>query len=209
MLNEPVDEKWLAHKLDSELDNWEDKIYYVPAGLSQVGLSCIGDQIIVLEDKFRTGFECSKCDGEGYSEEDCDFCKGTGKENAGTDQESLCRICCPRNLVDSGQYTPGKRLCDNCQGKGSLIIAPQISQQKPSIGVIVSTGPDVYPDCRVINRVTGQRWAYPMKIGDRLLYSRFAGSGIELKQKKILRVMHAHEAMCKIYGQAKLGDFTR
>jgi co-chaperonin GroES (HSP10) len=192
--------------LPTECVAWEDKIYNIKIGLGEVGLASIGDQIIVLEDKYRSGYECSKCDGEGYSDEACEYCKGTGKEPG---QETLCRICCPRNLVDSGKYTPGKRICDNCGGKGSLIVAPQISERKPSSGVIVSTGPDVYSDCRIVNRITGQRWAYPMKIGDRVLYSQFAGSAIYLKQKDLIRVLHAHEVLCKLYGQAKIGDFTR
>lgn len=190
-------------------DTWNDQIYHINLGISSVGLSCIGDQIIVLEDKFRTGYECSKCDGECYLDEKCEFCNGTGKENYGTEQETICRMCCPRNLMDSFGVIPGKKICDRCGGKGSVIIAAPISQQKPSSGLIVSTGPDVLPDCRVINNITGQRWSYPMKIGDRVLYSRFAGSAIELKQKAVIRVLHAHEVLCKLYGKAKIGDFTR
>lgn len=177
----------------------------ITAGKSKLGLEVIGDQIIVLEDKFKTGYECSKCDGEGYTNEDCDFCKGTGKETDFT----MCRICCARNLVESGKYNPGKKICEQCAGKGSLIVAPQSAEMKPTTGTIVSKGPDVYEDTRIINNITGQRWAYPLKIGDRVLYSQFAGVGVNLKQKQIIRIMHAHEVMCKIYGTAKFGDFTK
>jgi len=188
---------------------WEDEVYKVKAGIEEIGLSCIGDQILVLEDKFKTGWECSKCEGECYLGEDCDFCNGTGKENNATDQEVPCRMCCPKNLLDSFGCMPGKKICDRCGGRGSLIIAPQISQQKPASGTIVSIGPDVYPDCRIINNVTGQRWAYPMKMGDRVLYGHFAGSDIRLKQKELVRVMHAHEVLLKLRGRARYGDFAQ
>ena len=181
----------------------------IDLGKEEIGLECIGDQVIVLEDKFKSGYECSRCDGEGYLEEDCEFCKGVGKENPGTPQESLCRMCCPRNLWDSGRYSLGKKLCPLCEGKGALIVAPQTSELKPSSGVIKSVGPEVYPDNRIINTLTGQRWNYPMKIGDRILYSRFAGTGIELKQKSFIRILHAHEAMCILHGTGKWGKFTR
>jgi len=192
-----------------ELADWQDKVYSLKIGISSVGLSCIGDQILVLEDKFRTGYECSKCDGEGYLDEKCPSCSGTGKEAAGTDRETICRTCCPRNLVESGKYTPGKLVCSVCEGKGSLIVAPQISERKPSSGTIVSVGPEVYPDCRIINKITGQRFVYPMKMGDRVLYTQFAGTSIDIKQKGLIRIMHCHEVLCKLYGKAKIGDFTR
>lgn len=183
---------------------------------TELALECIGDQIIVLEDKFKTGYECSKCDGEGYTDEECDFCKGTGKENVGTERESLCRICCPRNLVDSGMYSPGKKVCELCKGMGATIVAPQSSERKPTSGIIKSVGPDVLEDTfpkhwllKIVWFLRGKWWSYPMKVGDRVLYSQFAGTGINLRQKDFIRIMHAHEVMCRIYGSGKLGDFVK
>lgn len=168
-------------------------------GKTEIGLECIGDQIIVLEDKFKTGYECSKCEGDRYLDEPCNFCNGTGKENADTENESPCRMCCPPDMFLSGVSMPGKRVCPQCGGKGALIVAPQDSQRKPTSGVVKSCGPDVKSDSG----------PYPLKVGDRVLYSQFAGTGIELKQKGFIRIMHAHEVMCKIYGTGRLGDFVK
>ena len=182
-----------------------DIVADIKVGNSTLGLAVIGDQVLVFEDKFKTGYECSKCDGAGYLDEDCTFCKGTGKES----EDAICRMCCSDNVTRIGNYSPGKKTCDRCEGKGSLIIAPQTAEMKPTTGVIMSVGPDVYSDTRVINKITGQKWAYPLQVGDRVLYSQFAGVGINLKQKQIIRILHAHEVIAKIYGSAKFGDFVR
>src|SRR5258708_38336566 len=33
---------------------------------SEVAMEALNDNIIILEDPFRTGFECKRCDGEGH-----------------------------------------------------------------------------------------------------------------------------------------------
>lgn len=151
------------------------------------------DQVIILEDKFKSGYECSKCGGDCYLDAPCDFCKGTGKENMGSSGERLCRMCCPINLIQSMGTQPGKKLCDVCEGRGGLLIAPEMSQRRPTSGVIKAMGSDVMMH----------------DLEDRALYSMFAGTAINFKQRGTIRIMHEHEIMGVIVGTGKLGDFTR
>lgn len=151
-----------------------------------LALEATGDQIIVLQDKFRTGYECKTCDGEGYIEGKCGACNGEGIRG-----EALCNVCCPKNLLQSGGYRMGGLICPNCKGMGSTIIAPDIAQRKATSGTIVSIG----PECEYF--VPGQR----------VLYSIFAGTEIEFKQKAVVRIMHEHEVMCRLWGVGNFGDF--
>ncbi len=164
----------------------------VKSGQNELVLEALGDLIIVLEDKFKTGFECSKCQGECYEDVPCKYCNGTGKEGIG-DEERLCRFCCPKYLLETGNVQPGKTLCNLCEGKGATLIAPDIAQRRPSSGKITSIGWDVKH----------------VAVGDRVLYSQFAGTGINFKQKDAVRIMHEHEVMCKIYGTGKFGDIVK
>ena len=146
-----------------------------------------------MEDKFKSGYECSKCGGDCYIDAECSYCKGVGRENKGTENEQLCRMCCPRHLVESGGMRPGKQVCDLCFGKGGILIAPEISQRRPTSGLIKSIGPDVKL----------------LKVGDRALYSMFAGTAINFKQKGTIRIMHEHEVMSRLHGIGKIGEWMR
>lgn len=55
----------------------------------KLGLEALGDNIIVLEDQFRTGYECTKCDGSGHGEEQCPRCQGSLIESI----DDTCKVC--------------------------------------------------------------------------------------------------------------------
>lgn len=158
----------------------------------QLALEGMAEQIIVKQDKFKTGFECKECDGEGYLEQRCGFCEGKGRENLGTENETFCRMCCPRDM-DSMYWQAGKLLCYVCKGRGATVIIPQNAQRKATSGIVVSCGAAVKA----------------LKVGERVLYSVFAGTEIEFKNRTILRIMHEHEIMCRLWGVAQLGDVTK
>ena len=164
----------------------------IKSGNHEIGLECVFDKVIVLMDKFKTGFECTKCEGECYLNEPCDFCKTSpGLEGKGTENERPCRMCCPPNLMQSGGQKPGYKVCPQCKGKGGTIIAPETSKMKVSSGVVTSCGPDVKN----------------FKVGDRVLHGFWAGTEISMKQKSVLRIMGEQEIMCKIYGTQKFDEF--
>jgi hypothetical protein len=171
----------------------KDNCAIITDGPVHIAIEALSDHVIILEDKFKTGYECTTCQGESYLNEQCSYCKGSGRENIGLENESLCRICCPPNMQASGGMQAGKQICPSCQGKGSLIIAPEISRRRATSGIVKSIGPEV----KVI------------RIGDKALYGMFAGTAINFKQKGVIRIMHEHEVMSRLYGVSKIGEWIR
>lgn len=147
---------------------------------NELGLEALGSNLIIKEDKFRTGYECKTCDGEGVQENTtCPSCNGQKWHSVDNDQIP-CRLC----------RGTGKRLCESCNGKGGLLIVPEESMRRPTSGVIVSLGPDVKT----------------LQKGDRILYSNFTGHAINFKQNVVFRIMHEHECFTKLHG---IGDLQK
>lgn len=160
----------------------------------KLALEAVGDRVIVLEDKFKTGFECKTCGGGGYSNEPCPCCKGTGFEG----EESLvpnCRVCCNPKIE---QKQPGKKPCDDCRGKGGILVAPQTAKRRPTTGKIVSTGPGRYDS-------QGNWLPMIFKVGEHVMYSNYSGHAITYKSQDItIRVMRQDEIMTKMYAVESL-----
>jgi co-chaperonin GroES (HSP10) len=100
------------------------------------------------------------------------LCQGSGLERG-----VPCRACRGK----------GKRLCPDCDGEGtpkSRLIVPEEAQRRPSTGTIVSVGPLVKE----------------FHVGDKVIYSNFAGSFVNLRNKQVLRFMREHEPYGKLYG---------
>lgn len=160
----------------------------------ELALEAFHTNIIVKEDKFRTGFECKVCDGECHGTVKCPRCKGdkTVKAAALDDKESQGLIPCKACLIMShtGQLVPcGFIPCDTCKGKGASIIVPEESMRRPSSGTVVSTGDKVEK----------------LKCGQRVLYSNHAGNAINFKQQTVFRVMHEHEVFMILHGVGDIG----
>lgn len=151
-------------------------------------IEALGDRVIILEDRFRTGYECKECDGEGHVDAPCSFCKGSGYEDETA--TILCRMCRP---TMAGETSSGKQRCPTCNGRGALIVVPQDSERRPSSGIIQSCG----PECKIL------------KVGDRVMYSNFAGHAINFKQKTVMRIMKEHEVQAKLYGTENLGKIVK
>ena len=82
----------------------------------------LGDRVVILEDEFRTGYECSRCGGSGKAP--CGNCGGLGANGA-----KKCSFC-----------NGGVVVCGDCGGKGGLIVAPEIAQRRPTTGRVMSAG---------------------------------------------------------------------
>lgn len=143
----------------------------------RMALEAFGRRVVVREDKFRTGYECKTCDGDGFIDESCGFCKGRGLEVtqdlSGNDMEVSCRVC----------KGTGKKVCPDCNGKGGLLIAPESSQRRPTTGRVMSVG----DECK------------KLKVGDHVLYGNYAGTLIEFKNKTAVRILGEDEVISKIY----------
>lgn len=138
----------------------------------------LGDRLLVQEDEFRTGYECSQCDGTCRVA--CTECDGTGKSPRV--KSARCSTCTGEGTI----------ICPSCNGKGGLLIAPQESERRPTTGVIVSLG----DGCQGI-----------LKLGQSVMYSNFCGYVVDLVRagKKIsIRILHESEVLCGMEGQLDL-----
>lgn len=90
-----------------------------------LGLEALHDIVIVLEDKFKTGYECPACDGEGHTIKVCLRCKGSKLEEI----DDKCTVCEGTGRVadlfrphgSDGLYVPGlekTKKCSHCSGSG-------------------------------------------------------------------------------------------
>lgn len=97
----------------------------------KLALEALGDVIIVKEDRFRTGYECQTCDGEGHTTTVCTRCKGSKIETI----DDKCPVCDGSGRVadlfrpvgNDKIYLPGDvskpnetptKQCNNCRGSG-------------------------------------------------------------------------------------------
>lgn len=164
-------------------------------------LEALGDRLIIQEDKFKTGYECHTCDGDGFIKEDCGFCVGRGKPpgyedvNNDNSEGTPCRLCSISRGMWGMIQGQGLKTCIDCNGKGATIVIPQQSERRPTSGVIHSMGPDVE-----------NKKLCP---GTRVLYTIFAGTAIDFKGKGTCRIMHENEIMGVICGKANLGDIVK
>jgi co-chaperonin GroES (HSP10) len=188
--------------------------------LGKLGIEATDDKIVVVEDRFTNGSECRSCGGTGESNTECSLCHGVGEEPIQGGFSVQCRAC-------GGTGHKPCEACNGEGYPKNVIIAPQTAQRRPSTGTIVSVGPLVgkyitqYPtQITLYKKVpsTNYRgeptekeienyeesptiidWGTVYFVGDRIIYSNFAGVAIELRQKIVIRIMRAHEILSKLY----------
>jgi hypothetical protein len=163
----------------------------------QVGLEAIGDNIIVLLDSYKSGYECTTCKGTGKMQSDtrciCDPPEGTqlykeqvieGNVLPGTRNRhgALCESC-------EGNYLDKRKSsivdCKACSGKGALLFIPKHQQALPTTGIILSVGPEV------------TRKGIEKNI--RVVCGPHAGTGIPMMGYIPIKVYRQHEPLCRMY----------
>lgn len=143
-----------------------------------VNFAAFGDRLLILEDAFKSGYECRACGGKGTIR--CNECGGFGSYTR-NGNSIKCSQC-------SGT---GKLKCSECEGKGGLLVVPEQSQRRPSTGRVVSTGDKV---------------KY-FHVGDDVLYSNFAGHAMDLPLESgqvCLRILHESEILAQVKGHLEL-----
>lgn len=164
----------------------EDNVIFVVAG--QIGLEAIEDKILILIDKFKSGFECKSCNATGKFLA-CECQQKTGKLGLKENGKSCgFRDECSRQVVGAD--------CRNCRGTGSTLIMPENARAIPTSGVIVSIG----PNCKT------------RKVGERVLFGAHTGYYIPFKGNAKIRCMREDEPLCKLYAidnTVSLGDFIQ
>lgn len=142
-----------------------------PFQVGPVTFWATGDRVLIEEDKFRSGYECSKCSGEGKLS--CDGCGGIG-HYVRNDSERKCSAC----------DGTGKITCPECEGKGGVLAIPEVAQRRPTTGRIVSVGPDVKN----------------LSVDQDVLYSNLMGHVIDLQDGTVLRILKEPEILCRLEG---------
>jgi len=72
--------------------------------------------------------------------------------------------------------------------KGGIIL-PDTAKEKPQEGEVIAVGPGRLGD-------DGKRLAIDMKVGDRVIYAKYAGTEVEVDDEKLL-IMHESDIMAK------------
>jgi co-chaperonin GroES (HSP10) len=145
-----------------------------------------GDRVILRRDILESQYSCKACKGNGFEEEAlCALCGGLAKEKISPRpgsfemQEVPCRGCRVIGFGKETGYSCGHKKCSKCNGSGwkGGIVIPEESQTQAITGVVVSVGPLV------------DMW----KIGDRLVFSRYAGHTLTVSKTEDYIWMHQTE----------------
>jgi hypothetical protein len=153
-----------------------------------VGMTASFDRVLVIEDDFRSGYECETCKQTGKIR--CDNCNGEGSRTSELGSGGKIKIKCS-HCSGTGQTT-----CSDCNGKGELLVIPEVAKRRPTTGQIVSLGSEVKG----------------YKLGEYVCYPNFCGevwdlSGIDhegVERTIVVRVMKEREILCKITGHLTL-----
>jgi hypothetical protein len=165
-----------------------DNTIFVVAG--KLGLEAIEDKILILIDKFKSGYECKDCNETGvYVNCECER-RGTPGRYISGNIDRECRIC-------NGNYESRRgTTCPSCKGTGQTIIMPDNAKAIPTSGVIVSAG----PRCKT------------RKIAERVLFGAHTGYFLPFKGNAKIRCMREDEPLCKIHSldvTQTIGDFMQ
>lgn len=166
--------------------------------VGQAGFEADRDRLIVLQDEFRSGYECQTCMNQNkrtipgnslYEQKEvstvsCQACLGKGKRpKAGNPSlEVSCSDCESRGYV----------VCPDCGGRGGLLVMAEKSEGRPTTGTIVSIGPDV------AGRKRGEKVIYPSHAGH--AYDLEAVKQDGTKVKVVLVILRDQEILSKMYG---------
>lgn len=137
-------------------------------------------RVIVRMDTLESEYSCQICRGLGYAEgETCETCRGE-QQRDGLD----CPACQVLGYARDTKWSCGHRACPSCRGSGwrSGIIIPEVAQGRPVTGIVVSCGPNT----RVV------------RLGDRVLHSKFAGHAMTTPGHETFTVMRESEIISLI-----------
>jgi RecJ-like exonuclease len=133
--------------------------------LGTLTMEAHADRLIVVQDPFVSGYECTTCGGKNVRNEvsyvACSDCRGTGQRAISmSDSYKKCSTC------DGTGQVP----CPDCDGKGGVIIVPDASERRPTTGTIVSVGDQILcPQC--------EGWGRTESLGGKIECLRCKGTG--------------------------------
>ena len=165
-----------------------------------VGLEAVGDNILVLIDSYRSGYECTVCKGTGklhrvsrcvcdpdISDDRLDFPRGS-RNRFGAE----CETC-------NGSYLEMRIddvvTCNKCEGKGAILVIPENAKSLPTTGIILSMGPEVTRKGIALNK--------------RVVCTPHSGVGLPMKGNIPVKVYRQHEPLCVMYNIKKDGTANK
>lgn len=151
-----------------------------------VGWEALFERVMIVEDKFRSGYECDSCSQTGKIT--CPDCRD-GK--SAVNPLIQCKTC----------HGTMKVTCSECDGNGALLVIPQASERRPTTGVIVSVGQDV-KSLRL-----GETVCYPNFVGETFDLKGVGPNGEEVEVA--LRIMKEREVICRVTGHLELKRVKR
>jgi len=168
--------------------------------LGTMTIEAHADRLIVVQDPFVSGYECTACGGKWIINEvsyvQCTECAGVGKysrsQNIGLTQIWIkCSFC----------EGTGRIPCPACDGKGAALVVPDASERRPTTGTIASVGPQVSGFAR----------------GDAVIYPSFAGHTYDLTAQDahgqpveiVLVILRESEVLAKISGHLEMRRVKR
>jgi co-chaperonin GroES (HSP10) len=154
----------------------------------EIAIESLFDRVVIVEDKFRSGYECITCNGLKHTGVQCKYCKGTtfhkGKPENGA---------CPDCSTGGGPLARslGYEICPSCKGTGSssIVMPEEKEDTRPTIGTIQSIGSLVKT----------------VQVGDRVGYTNFSGHIFDIgrKDKIKIRILKESEILFRLHGVAK------
>lgn len=154
---------------------------YSPDGLSAV----LGDRIDVLKDVMESAYSCKACGGKGNTTSICGLCKGERYEKGDEGSIRPCRGCIVLGFGMEQVHSSGFQKCPSCVSndvgtgwRGGIVI-PEQAQQEAITGIVVSVG----PECRLL------------KIGDRVVHSKYAGHTLKMSEDNAIVTMRESEVL--------------
>jgi co-chaperonin GroES (HSP10) len=146
----------------------------------------LGDRVLVRKDVLELEDACKACHGKGYDEHaQCSLCGGTLKCSDGTP----CGACVVLGYDREQKWSCGREKCRSCHGSGwrAGVVIPEVAESKPITGVVVSVG----PECRLL------------KLGDRVIHSRFAGHELTVSKVDSYVMMRESEVLSILKARAR------
>jgi len=201
--------------------------------LGALTMEAHADRMLVLEDEFRSGMECTACVGKRkikspeLEELVCENCEGTGRSILNKD--ARCARC----------RGTGRTICETCKGKGGTIIVADQSERRPTTGRILSIGDAIH--CKVCDgkgvtetkqyirvsddstvgshgsttlvtaecvRCKGTGGTHTFERGQSVIYTSFSGHVWDLVlsngEEIVIRVIQESDVLAKIQGHLDL-----
>lgn len=176
-------EQRAKYSVDYSIDEEKNTVLVVGG---KIALRAIEDKVIILLDKFKSGYECTMCSGSGEGRRCIDCVNGVNSRGF------KCKVC----DGDTDRWI-GKT-CPQCNGRGSTIIIPDSAKALPTSGIIVSIG----PDCK------------KRRVGERVVFGAHVGFFLPFKGNVRLRMMREYEPLCELFlltdnSKEVLGDFLQ